>query len=76
MFIKYYLLAELALVGAFAVMLLGGMFDDVLLAQDSQTTDLAVVFPNSKRVLRIMEHRTMESIVERMGELDVTAPTI
>lgn len=62
------LVAKLALVGAFALMLLGRMLHDVVLAKHRFAAHLAVILAYGETHRGIVENRAMRAIVERMVE--------
>jgi hypothetical protein len=71
-----YFFTELTLVSAFSIMLGLGVLDNVVLSQDSQTANFAVILSNRQRKLRIMEDGAMNTVVKSMAESQVTASTI
>lgn len=57
------LFAVLTLVGTLAIVHLGSMFHDILLAQNSCATYLAVVLADCQAEVGIMEHSAMHAVV-------------
>jgi len=57
------LLAVLALIGTLAIVHLSSMFHDILLAQNSCSTHLAVVLADRQAEVGIMEHSAMHAVV-------------
>jgi hypothetical protein len=58
------LFAVLALVGSLAIVHLSCMFHNILLAQNSCATHLAVVFANCQAEVGIMKHGAVHAIVQ------------
>lgn len=70
------LLAELTLVRALSLVHLRRMLHDVVLAQHSHSTDLAVVLADRQTEGGIVEYRAVRAIVQRVLELEITSAAI
>lgn len=70
-----YLVAELALISPFALVLNGCVLDDVLLAKKAKATDLAVVFAHRHGVLRVVVNGAVKPVVKGVLETNVAAST-
>ena len=71
-----HLFAELALVCALSPVLAEGVLDDVVLAEDCQAADLAVVFADGQAELGVVEHGAVEAVVERVAEAEVAPAAV
>ena len=71
-----HLLAELALIRALPVVLGQRVLHNVVLAQDRQAADLAVVLADGQRELRVVEDGAVEAVVQRVGEPGVAAAAV
>lgn len=70
------LLAELTLVSALSLVHLCRMLHDVVLAQHSHSTDLAVVLADRQTEGGVVEYRAVRAIVQRVLELEITSTAI
>ena len=73
---RSHLFAVLTLVRPFASMLAEGVLDDVVLTEDGQAADLAVVFADGQRELGVVEHGAVKAVVEWVREPQVAPAAI